>query len=83
VLDKHYGFRVPVVETKEHTLFLRKYETLVPPSAKIAEGVDNRSGASYLTRTVVIKLDKKYNPKDFFQKVTENELKMKGFEQVQ
>jgi uncharacterized protein involved in tolerance to divalent cations len=28
VLDKHYGFRVPVVETKEHTLFLRKYETL-------------------------------------------------------
>ncbi len=28
-------------------------------------------------------MDKKYNPKDFFQKVTENELKMKGFEQVQ
>jgi hypothetical protein len=22
VLDKHYGFRVPVVETKEHTLVL-------------------------------------------------------------
>jgi hypothetical protein len=93
VLDLHYGFSVPVGETKEHNLVLygilehkkswNEFNTIVPPSAKIAEGVDNRSGASYLTRTVVIKLDKKYNPKDFFQKVTENELKMKGFEQVQ
>jgi len=28
-------------------------------------------------------LDKKYNPKDVFHTVTENELKMKGFEKIQ
>ncbi len=96
VLDLHYGFSLPVGETKEHNLVLygilsswehkkpwNEFNTIVPPSELIAEGVSNRSGASYLTRTVVIKLDKKYNPKDFFQKVTENELKMKGFEQIE
>ncbi len=88
VLNTHFGYSVPVGETKEHNLVLyailenkkswNAFNTKEPPSVLIEEGVPTRSGKSFLVRSVVIKIDKKYNLKDVLPTVTEIEVKNKG-----
>ncbi len=95
LLKTHYGYILPVGETKEHNLVLygilsswenkkswNAFNPIVPPSEQIAEGVPTKSGKSYLTQSVFIKLDKTYNPEEVFPTITETEERMKGFEQV-